>query len=98
MGYTQAPGRGPINKYGALKQKGLLNPTNPNKNIRKSARFFHGGKTFIEKINPFDRQSADKREYKKETLKNIVSNIPPPLPPKRLIVSFSNTPMQYERK
>ena len=66
MPYTQQPGRGPINKYGALKQKGLIGD---NESLHHRAKRLYGGRTFKEKINPFDRQSARKREYKREQIK-----------------------------
>ena len=65
MPYTQNPGRGPMNKYGALKQKGLIGD---NESLHHKAKRLFGGKTFKEKINPFDQQSARKRAYKREQI------------------------------
>ena len=65
MPYKQQPGRGPINKYGALKQKGLIGD---NESLHHRAKRLYGGKTFKEKINPFDQQSARKRAYKREQI------------------------------
>ena len=65
MAYTQKPGRGPINKYGALQKKGLIDD---NESLHRRAKRLFGGKTFKEKINPFDQQSARKRAHKREQI------------------------------
>lgn len=63
MPYTQQPGRGPINKYGALQQKGLIGD---NESLHARAKRLYGGKTIKEKLNPFDQQSKTKRKYTRE--------------------------------
>tara|TARA_Y100000004_G_scaffold180858_1_gene225913 strand:- start:546 stop:866 length:321 start_codon:yes stop_codon:yes gene_type:complete len=63
MPYTQKLGRGPINKYGALQQKGLIGDS---ESLHARAKRLHGGKTTKEKLNPFDKQSKRKRQYKRQ--------------------------------
>lgn len=63
MPYTQKPGRGPINKYGALQQKGLIGD---NESLHARAKRLYGGRTIKEKLNPFDQQSKTKRKYTRE--------------------------------
>ena len=63
MPYIQKPGRGPINKYGALQQKGLIGD---NESLHARAKRLYGGRTIKEKLNPFDQQSKTKRKYTRE--------------------------------
>ena len=65
MPYTQKPGRGPINKYGALQQKGLIGD---NESLRARAKRLYGGRTIKGKLNPFDQQSKTKRQYKRSEI------------------------------
>ena len=66
MPYTQKPGRGPINKYGALQQKGLIGD---NESLKARAKRLYGGDTLGEKLNPFDQQSKMKRQYIRDEIK-----------------------------
>ncbi len=65
MAYKQNPGRGPVNKYGALQKKGLIGD---NESLHHRAKRLYGGRTFKEKINPFDEQSRKKKEYKRDQI------------------------------
>lgn len=66
MAFELQPGRGPINKYGPLQEKGLIGG---DESLHSKAKRRFGAKTMKEAVNPFDKQSKQKRQFKWEQTK-----------------------------